>query len=82
MEMVQTPRSGPSAALATSAPCSPPGFELIGWTNANTPDGSGAAQEGAQTYEPGATVPEAWNVESTNPENDIRLYALWGRISE
>ena len=82
MDMVETPRRGPSALLATSAPCSPPGFELIGWTDANTPEGSGQAQSGAATYVPGATVPGAWNLDTTNPVNAIRLYALWGRIGE
>lgn len=35
---VDTPRVGTNATLASSAPCTPPGLELIGWTNANTPD--------------------------------------------
>lgn len=78
-ETVQTPRTGTETTLATSAPCAPPGFELIGWTDANTPDGSGQAQSGAQTYERGAAIPDAWNIDDPNPVNRVRLYALWGR---
>lgn len=79
IENVTIPRAGDAATLATSAPCTPPGFTLIGWTNANTPDGSGQAQPAAQTYAPGSAVPEIWNLEDPNPVNTPRLYALWGR---
>lgn len=80
-QTVDTPRVGPTASLGTSAPCSPPGFVLIGWTDANTPEGSGQAQQGAQTFEPGAAIPDSWNLKTTNPVNSIRLYALWGRTT-
>lgn len=78
-DVVDVPREGAQAQLATSAACTPPGFALIGWTDANTPDGSGQAQLGAATYVPGAHIPGAWNIPGPNPTNQIRLYALWGR---
>ena len=79
LETAVIPRSDMTDTLATGAPCTPPGFELIGWTDANTPAGSGQAQPGAATYIPGETVPEVWNLETPNPINAVRLYALWGR---
>lgn len=76
---VNIQRADQEATLATSAHCAPPGFELIGWTDTNTPDGSGQAQPGAQTYERGAAIPDTWNIDDPNPVNRVRLYALWGR---
>lgn len=47
---VDVERSANAAILATSAPCSPEGFTLSGRPDANTPEGSGQAQPGAQTH--------------------------------
>lgn len=80
-ETVNIQRADQEATLATSAPCAPPGFDLIGWTDTNTPDGSGQAQSGAETYEPSAVIPDAWNIDDPNPVNHVRLYALWGRAA-
>jgi hypothetical protein len=79
LDTVTIPRAGDAATLAASAPCNPPGFVLIGWTDANTPDGSGQSQATAQTYAPGSAVPEIWNLNNPNPVNTPRLYALWER---
>lgn len=68
-------RSG--AYLAKTAPCTPAGFELAGWTDANTPDGSGTARADAAVLAPGSEVPATWGLRSTNPMNTIHLYALW-----
>ena len=80
LETAVIPRTDMTDSLATGAPCTPPGFELTGWTDASTPAGSGQAQPGAATYIPGEALPDAWNVETPNPINAVRLYALWGRI--
>ena len=77
---VQFDRADETGALATTAPCTPPGFRLSGWTNANTPAGSGQAQQGAATYEPGSSLPTEWNASGPNPTNSVRLFALWTRI--
>ena len=77
LQTMTIPRAGDAATLATSAPCAPPGFTLIGWTDANTPDGSGQAQPTAPIHAPGSAVPETWNLEGPNPVNTPHVYALW-----
>lgn len=63
--------------LAMSAPCAPVGFTFIGWTDANTPSGSGTAQEGSVVIVTGAPIPVEWTRTRTDPINAVRLYALW-----
>lgn len=68
-----------SALLATEAPCTPVGYQLVGWTDQPTLDGSDQATTGAFSYTPGEDVPATWNA-GTNPVNAIHLYALWSRM--
>jgi len=48
------------------APCTPEGYELVGWNTAG--DGNG------EIIELGAPLPEGWE---TSSANEHRLYATW-----
>ena len=74
---VSAPRADSTATLEATAPCTPPGNQLLGWRD--TPNASGVDRSAAgQAYELGQDVPDAWNLETPDPVNAIHLYAIWG----
>jgi len=73
------PTRSPDSVLASLPECSPQGFTFIGWTNLDTPLGSGTAQEGSIDIAPFGRLPGLWLQPNPNPINEMHLYALWKR---
>lgn len=72
-KVVEVERAG---RLALSAPCTPAGWELAGWTTQPTVEGAHRNMAGALRAGPGDEVPGTWAL-PPDPVNDVHLYAIW-----